>query len=305
MRHSSFWLATAGLWLGLSGAALAQPMQVFGDSLTDGGNNFTRRNTGLPKPPYDQRSSNGPVWVEQMAGLIGAEPVTPSLRGGGNYAYGGAQSGTNSLHPADGTDGSDQLAQFLARHEKADPKALYVVWLGANDLGQIARERGISPERAQAVVEEAAGNVAGIVRSLAAIGARRFLLVTVPDRGLVPRYSKAGAEVAADATAKSAALNAAILPRVTDVAREAGLELRVFDAFATYRAVVADPARYGMTNAADVCWNGDFTGQNGTQCATPDTYFFWDPAHPTTAGHRILAEAAAAVMKAPPLIAAR
>lgn len=299
-RHAA--LALAGLVL-LASPARAEPHVVFGDSLSDGGNNFVRRN-GVPLPPYDQRSSNGPVWVEQLAALMGHPVPAVSLRGGENYAYGGAQSGSNALHPADGTDGTDQLAQFQQAHPAADPAALYIIWLGANDLGQIARVPDISPAAAQAVMEEARDNVIRLMRDLSARGARRFLVLTVPDRGLVPRYSKAGAAIAADATAKSAALNALITPAAQAEAQRSGAELRVFDAFAAYQAVVAAPGQYGMTNATDVCWQGDTQGR-GTQCATPDTYFFWDPAHPTTAGHRILAQGAAAVLRAPPLVAGR
>lgn len=299
-RHAA--LVLAGLVL-LASPARAEPYVVFGDSLSDGGNNFVRRN-GVPLPPYDQRSSNGPVWVEQLAALMGRPVPAVSLRGGENYAYGGAQSGSNALHPADGTDGTDQLAQFQQAHPAADPAALYIIWLGANDLGQIARVPDISPTAAQAVMEEARDNVIRLMRDLSARGARRFLVLTVPDRGLVPRYSKAGAAIAADATTKSAALNALITPAAQAEAQRSGAELRVFDAFAAYQAVVAAPGRYGMTNATDVCWQGDTQGR-GTQCATPDTYFFWDPAHPTTAGHRILAQGAAAVLRAPPLVAGR
>ena len=299
-RHAA-WLLV-GLML-LAAPALAEPYVVFGDSLSDGGNNFVRRN-GVPLPPYDQRSSNGPVWVEQLAVMMGQAAPGVSLRGGSNYAYGGAQSGSNALHPADGTDGTDQLAQFQQAHAAADPAALYIIWLGANDLGQIARAPDISPAAAEVVMTEARDNIIRLMQDLSARGARRFLVLTVPDRGLVPRYSKAGAAIAADATSRSAALNALILPAVQAEARRSGAELRVFDAFAAYQAVIATPGRYGMTNATDICWQGDTRG-SGTQCATPDTYFFWDPAHPTTAGHRILAEGAAEVLRAPPLVAGR
>ena len=31
-------------------------------------------------------------------------------------------------------------------------------------------------------------------------------------------------------------------------------------------------------------------GQNGTECANPDEYLFWDDVHPTAAAHAILGD---------------
>ncbi|WP_426956945.1 SGNH/GDSL hydrolase family protein [Muricoccus radiodurans] len=297
-------LAAFALSAILAGPAAAEPIYVFGDSLSDGGNNFTLRNGASPRPPYAERSSNGPVWVELLAPLIGAETPVASRRGGTNYAYGGATSGTTVVYRANGSDGTDQLAQYLAAHPAADPAALHVVWLGANDLAAIFRAEGVDGPQATTAIQQTVGNVATLVSALADRGARRFLLVTVPDRGIVPRYALDTPAIAANATARSVALNEALVPAIRAIAEQRGLELRVFDAFATYRAVVADPARHGFTEARQVCWQGNTTGE-GTQCPDPARFFYWDPAHPTTAGHRVLAEAAAQVMRAPPLVAAR
>ena len=294
------------LWLlgAASGGASAQNLVVFGDSLSDGGNNFVLRNGDSPRPPYAERSSNGPVWVEQLAPLIGASVPQASRRGGTNYAYGGATSGPTVVYRDTPSDGPGQLAEYLARTPRADANAIHVVWIGANDLAAIYRAEGVDGPQAATAIRQATENVATLVRRLAEHGARRFLLVTVPDRGIVPRYALEAPAIAANATARSVALNEALLPAIRAVAEERGVELRVFDAFATYRAVVAEPARFGMAEVRQVCWVGDTRG-NGTACADPARYFYWDPAHPTTEGHRILAEAAAVAMRAPPLVAAR
>src|SRR6185503_12905630 len=67
-------------------------VSVFGDSLSDGGNVFTFSGGTFPPPPYAQRLTNGPTAVEVMAANLGL-PLTPSLLGVGNYAYGGAETG--------------------------------------------------------------------------------------------------------------------------------------------------------------------------------------------------------------------
>lgn len=96
-------------WL-VSAGALASPIYsqlvVFGDSLSDSGNNavlFDRFFGGartsvplqppgiIPVAPYaSNRYSNGPVCVKYFADALGLE-ARASLLGGTNYAYGGAR----------------------------------------------------------------------------------------------------------------------------------------------------------------------------------------------------------------------
>jgi len=49
------------------------------------------------------------------------------------------------------------------------------------------------------------------------------------------------------------------------------------------RAIVANPAAFGFTNATAPCFDGV------TVCSNPDQYLFYDNFHPTTAGHALLA----------------
>jgi phospholipase/lecithinase/hemolysin len=59
------------------------------------------------------------------------------------------------------------------------------------------------------------------------------------------------------------------------------------------RAIVANPAAYGLTNATDPCFNGV------TVCANPGQYLFWDDFHPTTAADAIAAKAFASAVPEP------
>src|SRR5688572_33150549 len=99
-----------GSLLPLTAAALPfNSLVVFGDSLSDAGNNAwmfdnvigppTRTPVPISTPvfiptqPYDAaRYSNGPVWVEQFAASLGMS-ATASLLGGTNSAFGGARTG--------------------------------------------------------------------------------------------------------------------------------------------------------------------------------------------------------------------
>lgn len=86
----------AVLFLALSLAAYAsQPafdaIYVFGDSYSDVGNIYLATNGAVPAAPYYMgRFSNGPIWIDHLAGTFGVK-VTPSLAGGTDYAVGGAE----------------------------------------------------------------------------------------------------------------------------------------------------------------------------------------------------------------------
>jgi phospholipase/lecithinase/hemolysin len=55
--------------------------------------------------------------------------------------------------------------------------------------------------------------------------------------------------------------------------------------------IVANPAAYHLTNVTQPCLTGEVNFSGGTPCAAPNQYFFWDPDHPTAAGHEIVAAA--------------
>src|ERR1700751_2615864 len=64
---------------------------VFGDSYSDVGNISIATGGAIPGPLYyNGRFSNGPIWVDHIAGIYGLT-LTPSLAGGTDYAVGGAE----------------------------------------------------------------------------------------------------------------------------------------------------------------------------------------------------------------------
>src|SRR5215216_6220032 len=125
MRHYRLALIALLFALGSAASARAEPITqivVFGDNLSDTGNVFA--GTGTPPAPYHAgRYSNGPVWVEHLATKLGVAGPTPSLLGGTNYAFGGAESGTGTS--AKGTPNvRDQVGLYLASHAPA-PNQLF------------------------------------------------------------------------------------------------------------------------------------------------------------------------------------
>lgn len=307
-------LAGLGLCAAALTAAAAGPysgMVVFGDSLSDSGNNaLLLSNFGTqPLPPvviandgsYSRipsaagTYSNGMVWTQYLAQSLGLT-LTPSLAGGTNFAFGGAQTGI---------DGSDvpqipgfpfsmrtQLNTFLgATGGIADPNALYIVAGGGNNIRAAleAIAAGADPNTtAAATVADYANDMAGLVSSLKTAGAQHVLVLNTPNFGLTPLANALG--VSALATNLSFAMDAQLAGAL------AGAGVKTFDMFSFMTGVVGAGAASGFSNWTNAC------GAAVNACDV-NTALFWDGIHPTTLAHQQLAAAVLAVAVPEPEVA--
>src|SRR5271154_2089762 len=174
---------------------------VFGDSYCDVGNLFLADGGTYPPPPYyNGRFSNGPLWVEHIASAWGL-PMTPSLKGGTDYAWGGAF--VTADQPLGGGHFIPSVphqvqAYLLAHGGKADPNALYILEGGGNDI--IDALGAGSPQ--QLAFQIAVGTASNELL-LRQAGARNFLVPNLFDLATVPE----GHTYAAFNTAASLAVN--------------------------------------------------------------------------------------------------
>lgn len=179
---------------------------VFGDSLSDTGL-LKRRLHVLPKPPYWLgRFSNGPVWVDYVEahGRIFVQ----------NHSYGGAAITHHEHIPGEslfrrleergqffvsGSTGH-QVDDYIERElidgeiQRADETA-YVFWAGANEYiskepvsAVITTFLNLPDHEAgyQRVADEAIAALEDQVRRLHEAGARRYVLIDLPDLGHTP-----------------------------------------------------------------------------------------------------------------------
>lgn len=249
-------------------------LYVFGDSYCDVGNLYAATSGYEPAAPYyNGRFSNGPLWVDHVAGFLGV-PMKASLVGGTNYAFGGAWATAPQALPG-GTIPSvpEQVALYLANAKgKADPNALYILEGGGND---ILDAPATNPEQ---LGFEIAAALAYSELLLRQAGARHFVIPNLFNVGLLP----AAAGRVAFATKASEAANSAlnILLPVEDQLE--GVHILRMDVFSLLNAVGKDPTHFGFTNIAVPCLST-------TVCADPDHTFFWDTHHPTEFGHAFFA----------------
>ncbi len=292
----------------VSGTASALPysnLVIFGDSLTDSGNNAIVIDTQLAPPgtppgtlrtptpidssafipsfPYaSDRYSNGAVWVEQLAAKLGLS-AAPSVLGGTNFSFGGARTGpAGASFPFSLTD---QVQLFLGGTGGAAPgDALYIVAGGGNnarDAAQLALGGG-DPT---AIIEGYVNDIATILTQLSGAGANDILLVNIPNIGLTPAIQSFGAGAAAGVSALAAGMNAALNGALASLLPALSSDVKVFDFFSSFTNVIANPGAFGLTDVTSAC------GFVAACLADSDTTLFWDGIHPTTVGHTLIADA--------------
>ena len=289
-----------GALLPAASAGTIDAIYAFGDSLSDVGNAFVASGGTVPAPPYaNGQFSNGPVWIQDLAAKLGVAPLHPSLAGGTDFAFGGAEAGPEPFNHANPlTDLTAQVAQFSLAHPAADPNALYTIWIGSNDLADILT--GAAPAQYLADIAADLTNVDASISALAADGAKRFLIVTVPDLGKTPGAIAAGPSAQAGATFLAANFDNALVTSALSLASSDGLHLSILDTFSLLDAAIADPLHFKLTNVTAPCLTGEVNFAGGTPCANPDQFLFWDTSHPTAAGHALVADAALTVVTPEP-----
>jgi phospholipase/lecithinase/hemolysin len=284
---------------------------IFGDSLSDSGNNAIvlapnvtpvpiSGNSFIPTFPYASgHYTNSQVWAQSFAAAFGLSAL-PSLVGGTDYAFGGATTGPlspNLLNPFPPSL-ETQASTFLAQHGNAAPSdALYVVAGGGNNARAALNAIfvcGGDPICIGAVIQFTAiafaTDVATIVGGLELAGAQHIVVWNTPNVGLGPAILAAGPVASAVGTLLASSMNAALVGAIGG-----DPDVDLFDLFALQNSFAANPAAFGLTNVTDAC--AQFINCN------PSTYLFWDGIHPTSRGHQLISNAMIALVPEPATLA--
>jgi phospholipase/lecithinase/hemolysin len=261
---------------------------------------------GAPYAKGGHHFSNGATWIEQFAQERGlAADVGAAFKGNSpkarNYAVGGARA-TN--YPAR-VNLPQQVQSFLAHVGQMPPaNALYAIEMGSNDIRdalvvffnvyQTSYNKVQAAAAANAVLRNALNSIAGNIRTLYALGARKFLVLNAARIDLLPAVTALGPQVTGVAANLTNGFNQGLaLNVVAALSGLPGIQIAQMDSAAKMTAIFQSPGDFGLTNVTNPCITPN---KPPYTCQQPDNYFFWDGIHPTRAIHAIMSRSVADVL---------
>lgn len=323
VAHTYRPLSMAIALMGLSSIATAQEFSqtvFFGDSLTDTGRLVQIGKNSLASSVFNQAqpsftTNTDPVWSSILAKSYGhtADANDGTTLTGTNYAVGGARTKEDVVKNAPVPfftiplftipSAQTQINRYLTlNNHQADPKALYTVWTGANDLFEAAK----APTQLQAaeIITTAANDQANLVGQLGQAGAKHILVPSLPDVGVTPEYAQdptKSATASLSAHIYNQTLYQSLNNQTTNVIAA--------NTFALLKEAVSNPAGFGFSNVTEpACQNLD-ANLSSLACKPSDwqqtaananeTYAFADKIHPSGRTHRILAQYYRSIIDSP------
>jgi phospholipase/lecithinase/hemolysin len=145
------------------------------------------------------------------------------------------------------------------------------------------------------------------IKVLAGEGAKDFLVVNVPNVGLIPEFAQDNPGDAANATAYSISYDSQLSAGLEGLDLPTGDRLTDFNLFALNKSILDNAGFYGFTNTTDRCFTNTIppliTAATTTQCG-PDgeniaSFIYWDFIHPTAKVQALWAEGFRAAIPEP------
>jgi thermolabile hemolysin len=263
------------LFFGIVSAVRADYVQIvsFGDSLSDTGNLYAASGGTSPPAPYFRgHFSNGPIWLESLAGKLGVPNPTPSATGGTNYAWASAETGTG-ISPTLGVPNLLTQVNGFTLKNKLTSKDLVTIWAGGNDFlnGQTNPFVPIN-------------NIAAAIADLSKVGGKTFLVPNLPMLDHVPFSLSLPPAQQAGLHSLTSAYNTTLNTQLNQLQDKLGVTIYQVDIASLFDNIQSSPAHFGFSNVT--------SGAVGDGVLDGKGYLFWDSIHPTTAGHGLIADAA-------------
>ena len=209
--------------------------------------------------------------------MIGAA-VVAALTHAGTNGY------TNAIANAAAADNAAALAGLATADANAAGAAAGAAYAGGTGAGI-----------ALANMSTAGKELADAVKSMLANGAKKIVVLNIPDASKTPYGVSAGPQQQPLILAMTQSFNARLK---TELAGVSGVLF--VDAFAENQKQFATPAQFGLTNVTDkVCKVDNVTNPSGSSlfcnpsnviAGDTSRYLFADGVHPTPYGHKLLAQ---------------
>lgn len=242
----------------------------FGDSLSDTGNN-------------GPRFSDGPLWPEVLAQKLNLPIPQSSNLGGLNFSYSGAMSGSD--HSSETVHVGNQIKAYLDLNDgKADPDALYLVWIGGNDF--------LDKRSPFDLIE----NISSHIETLIAAGATQFFVPNLPSLIHAPKgeemikemvdallvYLPDSFEPIISPIIKQCVhegiclYNQLLKNRLRKIELASDIVIYHLDVFSIFNKILEDPESHGFSSKSEL---------------------FYDSLHPNAKGHELIADSASKVFE--------
>lgn len=250
-------------------AIAASNIIAFGDSFSDGGNNG--------------RYSDGALWLEILAEKLNLPAPQSSRLGGLNFAHSGAMSGSeDSLSTV---NVGNQIKTYLDLNGgRANPDALYILWVGGNDF--------LDKRNPFDIID----NIVSHIEMLTDAGAKQFFVPNLPSLVHAPKGAEMIKEMV-DASMEyfhdsleplvSSFINNTVHTSVylygTYLERELksigisrNVDIYYLDLFSVFNRILNDLKSYGVADKTEL---------------------FYDDLHPNAKGHGLIANSASEVLQ--------
>src|SRR5882724_1136420 len=241
---------------------------AFGDSLTDTGN--------VPSEPYlhfDGRWSNGPLWVEQLSVRLGF-PYNPS----NNFARSGAQTG----------DALGVVTRYVPSGDISN--TLFVVWAAGNNFLQEYKTYWFNDAGWSQFTTQSANDLSNAVVNLQSKGARYILVPNTVDVTTIPLLNRLPSFLRSYLQSKVKNFNSKLSKSLVAL-RTTYPDITIYssDIYLGEKTILRNYKADGFKKKSpdalsDVrLLDKSFDGPGAK-------YVFWDPIHPTTKAHGIIAD---------------
>ncbi len=240
-------------------------LYVFGDSYSDSGSGYV--------------DTNGPTAVVYLAQHLGI-PFTyygdPGSTGEGlNLAVSGANTGEDAgrrfpTGPFLGFGMKNQVANFVQFSKygiipKVDPENTMFFFAGGLNDGNL-------PDGSTRA------NIESEVDTLYDLGARRFMVAVLPTK--IPQFAAVGMKLNPE------------LEKIPHEERAKHPGIRIANSHwgSFFDEIITNPSKYGFSDTANHCAERAFRHEQVKECASPDAFFYYHDAHPSTAAHRAVGD---------------
>jgi phospholipase/lecithinase/hemolysin len=251
----------------------------FGDSLSDVGNTYLAAGIPASPPYYHGHYSNGPIWLEVFAASQGLPAPTPSLAGGTDNAWGGAQTGDGMSVQGTPNVGL-QITDYLGSHTLT-PGQLITLWAGANDF----LNAGVTNPKIPV------DNLVNEITTLAGAGGKSFLVANLPLLGNLPATNTMPQAQRDALNYLSATFDTMLNTELYALQNSLHVTIYHLDIESLFADAMAHPAKYGFTDVThSLLYSSD---------PTQPGYLFWDTVHPTTQAGLFIGQLAANAVPEP------